>query len=80
MVQSPPRGGQGTWSGMSDVSVKRNYPGYGMSTLMSAYWSTHARLETFNPEQFRKQVGVAVHLTGVLMSADLDTIKIAAKD
>ncbi len=80
MVQSPPRGGQGNWSGMSDVSVKRNYPGYGMSTLMSAYWSTHARLETFDPEQFRKQVGVAIHLTGVLMQADLEAIAIPPKE
>ncbi len=80
MVQSPPRGGQGNWSGMSDVSVKRNYPGYGMSTLMSAYWSTHARIKTFDAEQFRKQVGIAVHLTGVLMTADLEEIAIAAAD
>lgn len=80
MVQSPPRGGQGTWAGMSDVSVKRNYPGYGMSSLMSAYWSTHARMETFDAEQFRRQVGVAVHLTGVLMQADLEEIAIASKE
>ena len=65
---------------MSDVSVKRNYPGYGMSTLMSAYWSTHARIKTFDAEQFRKQVGIAVHLTGVLMTADLEEIAIAAAD
>ncbi len=80
MVQSPPRGGQGNWSGMSDIAVKRNYPGYGMSTLMSAYWSTHARLDSFDARQFRKQLGVAAHLTAVLMQADLEDMAIEAKD
>jgi hypothetical protein len=35
---------------------------------MSAYWSTRAGIDTFDRELFRKQVGVAAHLTGVLMS------------
>ena len=47
---------------------------------MSAYWSTHARLETFDAEHFRKQVGIATHLTGVLMQADLEDIAIPSKD
>jgi hypothetical protein len=67
MVQSPPRGGQGNWSGMSDVAVKRNYPGYGISTNMSAYWSTRAGIHTFSSELFIKQIGLATHLTAVLM-------------
>jgi hypothetical protein len=72
MVQSPPRGGQGNWSGMSDVAVKRNYPGYGISTNMSAYWSTRAGIQTFDRELFIKQVGLASHLTGVLMTISVD--------
>ncbi len=79
MVQSPPRGDQGNWSGMSDVAVKKNYPGYGMSTNMSAYWSTRAGIDTFDRELFRQQVGVAAHLTGVLMSLSKAEMAIPAK-
>ena len=76
MVQSPPRGGQGNWSGLSDIAVKKHYPGYGITSLMSAYWSTRARIQTFDADHFRKQAGVAAHLTGVLMEADREAIAI----
>ena len=79
MVQSPPRGGQGNWSGMSDVAVKRHYPGYGISTNMSAYWSTQAGIKTFDKELFRLQAGVAAHLTGVLMSLTIEEMAIPEK-
>jgi len=79
MVQSPPRGGQGNWAGMSDVAVKRNYPGYGISTNMSAYWSTRAGIQTFDSELFVKQVGLATHLTGVLMSLDSSELALPEK-
>ena len=59
---------------MSDVAVKKNYPGYGMSSNMSAYWSTHARINTFDKDLFIKQAAVGAHLTGVLMTAELDQI------
>jgi hypothetical protein len=78
MVQSPPRGGQGNWSGMSDVAVKRHYPGYGISTNMSAYWSTRAGIQTFDRELFIKQVGLAAHLTGVLMTVSVDDMALPA--
>jgi hypothetical protein len=80
MVQSPPRGGQGNWSGMSDVSVKKNYPGYGISTNMSAYWSTRAGIQTFDSELFVKQIGLAAHLTGVLMSISVDDMALPLKE
>jgi len=80
MVQSPPRGNQGIWAGMSDIAIKKNFPGYGMSTNMSAYWSTHARLDSFDKDLFRKQIGVAVHLTSVLMTADLNKMAVLRKD
>ena len=70
MVQSPPRGGQGNWNGLSDIAVKKNYPGYGITSLMSAYWSTRARIQTFDAAHFQKQAGVAAYLTGVLMNSD----------
>ena len=80
MVQSPPRGNQGIWAGLSDIAIKKNYPGYGMSTNMSAYWSTHARIDSFDKNLFRKQIGVAVHLTGVLMTADVSDMAVASKN
>ncbi|MEC9375042.1 MAG: hypothetical protein VYA80_01570 [Pseudomonadota bacterium] len=80
MVQSPPRGGQGNWSGMSDVSVKRNYPGYGISTNMSAYWSTKAGIKTFDKDLFRKQVGVATQLTAALMVLSQKDMEIPPDD
>ncbi|MGI9308444.1 MAG: hypothetical protein ACR2P6_04210 [Gammaproteobacteria bacterium] len=80
MVQSPPRGGQGNWSGMSDVSVKKNYPGYGISTNMSAYWSTRAGIDTFDKNLFIKQVGLAAHLTGTLMTLTVDELAIPKKE
>ncbi len=80
MVQSPPRGGQGNWSGMSDVAVKRNYPGYGISTNMSAYWSTRAGIDTFDKNLFVKQVGLAAHLTGVLMTLSVEELALPADD
>jgi hypothetical protein len=80
MVQSPPRGGQGNWSGMSDVAVKKNYPGYGISTNMSAYWSTRAGIDTFDKDLFVKQVGLAAHLTGVLMTLSTDQLALPADD
>ena len=78
MVQSPPRGKQGNWSGMSDVAVKKNYPGYGMTSNMSAYWSTRAGIQTFDQDLFLKQVAVAAQLTGVLMTASIDQIALPA--
>ena len=80
MVQSPPRGGQGNWSGMSDVAVKKNYPGYGMSTNMSAYWSTRAGIATFDRDLFIKQVGLAAHLTGVLMTLSVDELALPVNE
>lgn len=79
MVQSPPRRGQGNWSGMSDVSVKKNYPGYGISTNMSAYWSTRSGIQTFDSELFVKQIGLAAHLTGVLMSTSVEDMALPSK-
>jgi len=65
---------------MSDVAVKRNYPGYGISTNMSAYWSTRAGIDTFDKNLFVKQVGLAAHLTGVLMTLSVEELALPADD
>jgi len=56
--------------------VKRNYPGYGISTNMSAYWSTRAGIDTFDKDLFKQQASVATHLTGVLMTLSTEDMKI----
>jgi hypothetical protein len=65
---------------MSDVAVKKNYPGYGISTNMSAYWSTRAGIETFDKNLFIKQVGLAAHMTGVLMTLPVEDLSLPVSD
>ena len=66
-VQSPPRGGQGNWSGMSDIAVKRHIPGVGFSTNMSAYWSTQAKLNSFDADLCAKQIAAVTQVVAGLM-------------
>ena len=75
-VRSPPRGGQGNWSGLSDVALERQIPGYGISSTMTAYYSTRARIKSFDKDLCFKQIAAVAQLTGVLMSADLQEIAV----
>jgi hypothetical protein len=76
MVHCPSREGQGMWEGMGDVALKRHLPGFALSSLMSAYLSTAARMDTFDENLALQQIAVAVQLTGNLMKADLQTIAV----
>lgn len=76
MVHCPSREGQGMWEGMGDVALKRNIPGFALSSLMSAYLSTEARINTFDKELALQQIAVAVQLTSELMRADLREIAV----
>jgi hypothetical protein len=80
MVHCPSREGQGMWEGMGDVAMKRNIPGFALSSLMSAYLSTEARINTFDKDLALKQIAVAVQLTGELMRADLREIAVPQKN
>jgi hypothetical protein len=71
MVHCPSREGQGMWEGMGDVAMKRHIPGFALSSLMSAYLSTEARINTFDRDLALRQIAVAVQLTGELMKAEL---------
>lgn len=77
VVRVPVRG-QGPWAGLGDVAVKRNIPGYGTSTDMSAYWSTVPGLESFDSALARRQIGVLTRLTALLMQAERAEIAVAA--
>jgi len=76
MVHCPSREGQGMWEGMGDVALKRHLPGFALSSLMSAYLSTEARINTFNKDLALKQIAVAVQLTGELVKANLREIAV----
>jgi len=43
---------------------------------MTAYYSTRARLESFDKDLCFKQIAAAAQMTGVLMSADLQEIAV----
>jgi hypothetical protein len=64
---------------MGDVAMKRNIPGFALSSLMSAYLSTESRINTFDKALALKQIAVAVQLIGELMRADLREIAVPQK-
>jgi hypothetical protein len=80
MVHCPSREGQGMWEGMGDVALKRHLPGFALSSLMSAYLSTEARMNTYDKDLALKQIAVAIQLTGNLMKADLQEIAVPQGD
>jgi hypothetical protein len=47
---------------------------------MSAYWSTRAGIETFDKNLFIKQVGLAAHMTGVLMTLPIEDLSLPVSD
>ncbi len=79
VLRVPARKGQGRWTGLNEVAVERNWPGYATLTEMSAYWSTRPGIESFDAELGVRQIAMMTELTRTLMSADLDEIAIPAK-
>jgi hypothetical protein len=76
MVQSVERPGksggtQGIWYGMGKLALDLNLPAYGMMGTQGAYWSTTARIDTFDRNHFCTEVAVMSRLTGELMRASL---------
>jgi hypothetical protein len=75
-VRAPSRGGQGMWAGLGDVAIKRNKPGFAISSAMSGYWTTTPGIESFDAGLCHRQIGLLVTLTQVLMEADLADIAV----
>ena len=50
-------------------------PGFGLGGFLGHYWSSAATIERWNKDLFVAQAATMTELTGVLMSADLDTIQ-----
>jgi hypothetical protein len=50
-------------------------PGFGLGSFLGYYWTTRSGYERWNPELHVAQVKAMTRLTGLLMYAELDTIK-----
>ncbi|UCH21361.1 MAG: hypothetical protein JSU83_23155 [Deltaproteobacteria bacterium] len=64
-------GPQGVWYGMGKIALDWDLPAFATMGTQGAYWSTTARIDTFNKDQFVTQVAAMAQLTGELMKADL---------
>lgn len=64
-------GTQGVWYGMGKIALKWNLPAFATMGTQGAYWTTAARIETFNKNLFCSQVAAMSQLTGELMNSDL---------
>lgn len=64
-------GPQGVWYGMGKIALKWDLPAFATMGTQGAYWTTNARIDTFNKQQFCTQVAAMAQLTGELMQAPL---------
>jgi hypothetical protein len=55
---------------MGKIALDWNLPAYGTMGTQGAYWTTTARIDTFNKEHFMREVAAMTQLTGELMVAD----------
>jgi hypothetical protein len=69
-VERPGRQGgmQGVWYGMGRIALDLNVPAFATMGTQGAYWSTAARIDTFDRNQFRTEAAAMVQLTGTLMT------------
>jgi hypothetical protein len=79
-VQSPGRPGihgkdQAPWYGLGGIARRLSIPGYGVMGLLSAYWTTRARLDYLDANHFVRQSAALTQICGGLMSADVAVIK-----
>ncbi len=79
-VQCPGRPGahggeQGPWYGLGQFARRTGIPGAATMGSMTAYWTTRARIESFNAEHFVNQVATVCQMCGELMVAEVGKIK-----
>ena len=79
-VQCPARPGihgrrQGRAYGLGAIAGRLGVAGASTMGLMSAYWSTKARLDYFDADHFVDQVATMSQVCGELMLADLAKIE-----
>jgi len=77
-VHSPARPGihggeQGHWYGLGRRWAEKGLPGYASLTSLGAFWSTKARIDSFDAALFRTQVSAMIQMTDELMNSDVET-------
>lgn len=61
-LRVPERKGQGRWTGLGEVAIKRDLPGFATLSGMSGYWGTSAGIESFDAELATRQLDLLVML------------------
>ena len=61
-LRVPERKGQGMWTGLGDVAIKRDLPGFATLSAMSGYWSTTAGIESFDAGLAARQLDLLIML------------------
>jgi hypothetical protein len=61
-LRVPERKGQGRWTGLGDVALKRDLPGFATLSGMSGYWGTTAGIESFDAELAAHQLDLLIML------------------
>jgi hypothetical protein len=79
-VQCPGRKGihggeQGPWRGLGRIAGQIHVPGVSLVGSMTAYWSSHSRIEYLDVEHFVNQMATMSQICGDLMLVDVDSIK-----
>ncbi|MBX9788180.1 MAG: hypothetical protein K2Y37_04635 [Pirellulales bacterium] len=79
-VQCPGRPGlhgkeQGPWYGLGAIARRLRVPGAATMGSMTAYWSTKARISSFDADHFVTQVATMSQIAGELMSANISELQ-----
>ncbi|MBT8441643.1 MAG: hypothetical protein KJO76_04575, partial [Gammaproteobacteria bacterium] len=61
-LRVPEHKGQGGWTGLGEVAIKRDLPGFATLSGMSGYWGTNAGIESFDAELATRQLDLLVML------------------
>lgn len=67
-LRVPEKKGQGRWTGLGEVALKRDLPGYATLSSMSGYWGTSAGIESFDAELATRQLDTLAALLQILVS------------
>jgi len=73
-------GFQQVWWGVGSIALRGcdlclDLPGFGFGSFLGYYWTTASGIERWNAELYRNQALMLTELTGLLMTAELDTIR-----
>jgi hypothetical protein len=61
---------------LGDCGQCLDLPGYGLGSFLGFYWTTASGIEPWNKELFKNQAHTMKQFAGVLMTADLDKIRL----